>query len=90
MSDIAPSAPWDNPRFDKVWGTRAQVYAAWKAGWDITQGPPPEGADAHGLPPEHTVTATGPHGEFKHNGIEPTDAEPLFPDQPSTQTGAGE
>lgn len=65
-------------RFVRDWGTPEQVEAAWRAGWDIDQGPPPAGPDAHALPPEHTVVGQGPHGEFRHNGIEPTDALPLF------------
>lgn len=62
-------------RFNKPWGTPEEVEAAYRAGWPIDQGPPPF---KHTLPPEHTVEAEGPHGKFKHNGVEVTDARPLF------------
>lgn len=65
-------------RFERDWGTPEEVEAAWRAGWDIDKGPPPFHG-LHALPPESTVEGENPSGEkFLHNGIEPTDARPLF------------
>ena len=60
MSDQA-----GDQRFIRDWGTPEEVEAAWRAGWDIDAGPPP---DRHTLPP-----ADDP--ELGNNGIPPTDAE---------------
>lgn len=80
-------------RFDKPWGTREEVEAAWRAGWDIDSGPPP---NRHTLPPENSTEATSLTGDtFHHNGIEPTDARPLivndtFLDPEDSEGGEGE
>jgi hypothetical protein len=55
-------------RFDKPWGSRAEVEAAWRAGWDIESGPPPF---THALPPPVD-------DDLGHNGVAATDARPLF------------
>lgn len=57
---------WDDPRFDRDWGTRQEVFAAFRAGWDIDLGPPP---NKHALPPEDDP-------QLQHNGVPaPTDEE---------------
>lgn len=76
-------------RFDKPWGTREEVEAAWRAGWDIESGPPP---NPHTLPPENSTEATNLRGEaFKHNGVEPDpDARPLIINDTYLEPGDGE